>query len=166
MRCNIYLEQWKQNIFLVFRILLSPWICFHDSRHICLVSITQYSKTVWVCQERCVSSCAPKYSTRLACLSQLLCGLLLSIALLCDIYYECHQLHSFLSFVGGACAWCFQILPCSPFLTPVPPSYLLSSSSQSRMLNKQTNKPNFPCRHLLVMSKVPKESENDSDEGR
>lgn len=37
MRCNIYLEQWKQNIFLVFRILLSPWICLHDSTHICLV---------------------------------------------------------------------------------------------------------------------------------
>lgn len=84
-----------------------------------------------------IQLCAAAQCTT-ACLSPLLSGRLLSLSLLSNTYYECHRLHSFLSFTGSACAWCFQILPCSPFPTPVPPSCLQSSSSQSRMLNKQT----------------------------
>lgn len=130
MKRNIYLEWWKESIFVLLSFLSHHLFVSVIARTLALNSLLEFlsqpSKTVSSAGRDVLSPgpqlCARRQQTN-TCLSLQLCGPFLSVSSLFNIYWEC-QLHPFISCLQSSA------LPGAPSLFqlllphPIPFSYL------------------------------------------
>lgn len=150
MKRNIYLEWWKESIFVLLSFLFHHLFVSVIARTLALNSLfkflSQPSRTVSSAGRDVLSPgpqlCARRQQTS-TCLSPQLCGPFLSVSLLFNIYWAC-QLHPFISCLQssalpGTPSPCLLLLPHPhpfsylPPSSPPPPLRMLDQTKQSSL---------------------------------